>query len=174
MWAATLVWGPNVTWPQRCWMRPSAPVCLSPTSRPTSGLSAWSSGKSPAEPSLTVRRQPWCGATRAWVGLHFLFSLIYCVYPPLGWEGGSVSCLSALGCFSSLGLSPLSFLMISAAIIINSLILCQHSLLHSPDAHEHSLWRHPCVHDDSHEACLVMVEFQNFMFGHNSPSHKPM
>lgn len=71
--------------------------------------------------------------------------------PPLGWKGPSVSCLSALGCLCSLGLSLISFLMISAAVIINSLIWCQHSLLHSPDAHEQSPRRHPCGHDDTHE-----------------------
>lgn len=41
--------------------------------------------------------------------------------------------LSALGCFHSLRLSPLSSLVISVAVIINSLIWCRHSLIHSPD-----------------------------------------
>lgn len=82
----------------------------------------------------------------------FLFFFLIETVFVLHWGGGGgPSRLSALGCFCSLGLSPLSFLMISAAIIINSLIWCQHSLLHSPDAHERSLWRHPCVHDDTHE-----------------------
>lgn len=83
----------------------------------------------------------------------FFFLLKLCLSSS-GVGGGSVSCLSALGCFCSLCLSPLSFLMISAAIIINSLIWCQHSLLYSPDAHVHHLWRHPCVHDDTHEPML--------------------
>lgn len=54
-----------------------------------------------------------------------------------GWE--LVPRLSALQCFPSLCLSPLSSLMISAVVIINSLIWCQHSLVHSPDAHAHNL-----------------------------------
>lgn len=62
-------------------------------------------------------------------------------FPPTGLSGCLAACvkrrlaqrLSALRCFRSLGLSPLSSLVISVAVIINSLIWCQHSLVHSPD-----------------------------------------
>lgn len=47
--------------------------------------------------------------------------------------------LSALQCFPSLCLSLLSSLMISTAVIINSLIWCQHSLVHSPDVRARNL-----------------------------------
>lgn len=57
MWATTPAWGPSATWPPRCWMRRFAQTSLSPTSKPTSGPWAWSSGKSPAGRPLTVRKQ---------------------------------------------------------------------------------------------------------------------
>lgn len=139
-------------------------------------------GEAAAASRDVVRRELVNGAVCFLLFL-FFFPLIEAVFVFL-WgrgEGGSVACLSALGCFRSLGLSLLSFLMISAAIIINSLIWCQHSLLHSPDAHEHSLWRHPCVHDDTHtSACSAMVDFLNSLFGLENlnkfqicPSYKP-
>lgn len=86
--------------------------------------------------------------------LHFLcfFFLLKSVFVLLwgGGGGGSVSSLSTGLFLQSESVSAI-LSMISAAIIINSLIWCQHSLLHSPDVHEPSLWRHPCVHDDTHE-----------------------
>lgn len=66
-----------------------------------------------------------------------------------------VPCLSALQCFRSLCLSLLSSLMISTAVIINSLIWCQHSLVHSPDARAHTLEMQahiPCAH-----ACTITL-----------------
>lgn len=131
-----------------------------------------------------VRQELVNGAVCFLLFLFFFFPSLKLCLSSSGAEGrgGSVSCLSALGCFCSQGLSLLSFLMISAAIIINSLIWCQHSLLHSPDAHEHSLWRHPCVHDDTRtSACLVTVDIQNSLFGLENlnkfqicPSYRPI
>lgn len=72
-------------------------------------------------------------------------------------KSGLVPCLSALWCFPSLCLSLLSCLMISAAVIINSLIWCQHSLVYSPDACTRTFrWIH--VHAHTHTLRLNFAD----------------
>lgn len=58
--------------------------------------------------------------------------------------------LSAPQCFHSLCPSPPSSPMISTAIIINILIWCQHSLIHSPDVHAHNLQTQAHIHTHVH------------------------
>lgn len=150
-------------------MRLFVRTSLSLTSRLTSGHWAWYSGKLPAEPLSMVRnQQPMkmclaviCRPSNLWRTLHGLDVLTSCenkscvkrvffVPSVCLWKDIRkrqwIQCLSALQCFHSLCLSLLSSLMISNAVIINSLIWCQHLLVHSPDASAHTLYTRHHTH----------------------------